>query len=97
MITDFEVAGPQMACSETKAMFTLAILLDARTVRERYASGCPCTHCVHCVGFVGYTQTTPGGVRSGRERYASGWRCSLNARVDTSGSPATRSLRMSAD
>ena len=77
---------------ETKAVFTLAILPDART--------CPCTHCVHCVGFVRYTQTTSGGVRSGRERYASGWRCSVNARVDASGASgtaATRRLRMSAD
>ena len=44
----------------TKAAYTLAILPDARTVRERYASGCPCSHCVHCVGFVRYTQTTSG-------------------------------------
>ena len=75
----------------------VVLLPDARTVRERYASGCPCTHCVHCVGFVRYTQTTSGGVLSGRERYASGWRCSVNARVDASGTAATRRLRMSAD
>ena len=81
----------------TKAVFTLTILPDARTVRERYASGCPCTHCVHCVGLVRYTQTTSGGVRSGRVRYASAWRCSVNARVDASGTAATRRLRMSAD
>ena len=56
----------------SKAVFTLVLLPDARTVRERYASGCPCTHCVHCVGFVRYTQTTSRGVLSGRERYASG-------------------------
>ena len=59
-----------------------------RTVRERFASGCPCTHCVHCVGFVRYTQTTSGCVRSGRsgrERFASAWLCSVNARVDASG------------
>ena len=37
----------------SKAMFTLAILPDARTVRERYESKCPCTHYVHCVGFAG--------------------------------------------
>ena len=65
-------------------MYTLAILPDARTVRERFASGCPCTHCVHCVGFVRYTQTTSGCVRSGRERFASAWLCSVNARVDAS-------------
>ena len=82
---------------DPKAVFTLVILPDARTVRERYASGCPCTHCVHCVGFVRYTQTTSGGVLSGRERYASGWRCSVNARVDASGTAATRRLRMYAD
>ena len=56
-------------------MYTLTLLPDARTVRERFASGCPCTHCVHCVGFVRYTQTTPGCVRSGRERFASGCPC----------------------
>ena len=66
-----------------KAVFTLGILPDARTVRERYASGCPCTHCVHCVGFV--RQTTSGGVRSGRERFAAGWLCCVNARVVASG------------
>ena len=72
----------------TKAAYTLTILPDARTVRERFAAGCPCTHCVHCVhcvGFVRYTQTTSGGVRSGRERFAAGWLCSVNARVDASG------------
>ena len=37
----------------SEAVFTLVILPDARTVRERYTSGCPCTHCGHCVGFVG--------------------------------------------
>ena len=68
-----------------KAVYTLAILHDARTVRERFASGCPCTHCVHYVGFVRYTQTTSGCVRSGRERFASAWICSVNARVDASG------------
>ena len=67
------------------AAYTLTILPDARTVRERFAAGCPCTHCVHCVGFVRYTQTTSGGVRSGRERFAAGWLCSVNARVDASG------------
>ena len=80
--------------SET-AVFTLAILPDARTVRERFASDCPythCVHCVHCVRFVRYTQTTSGGVRSGRERYAATWRCSVNARVDASGS-RTRPVR----
>ena len=69
-------------------MYTLTILPDARTVREWFASGCPCTHCVHsvhCVGFVRYTQTTSGCVRSGRERYASAWLCSVNARVEASG------------
>ena len=66
------------------AVYTLAILPDARTVRERFAPGCPCTHWVHCVGFVRYTQTTPGCVRSGRERFASAWLCSVNARVDAS-------------
>ena len=65
-------------------MYTLTILPGARTVRERFASGCPCTHCVHCVGFVGYSQTTPGCVRSGRGRFASAWLCSVNARVDAS-------------
>ena len=59
-----------------KAVFTLQVLPDACTIRERYASGCPCTH---CVGFVRYTKNTWGGVLSGRERYASGWRCSVNA------------------
>ena len=68
-----------------------------RTVREHHASGCPCTHCVHCVGFVRYIQTTSGCVISGRERYTSGWRCSVNARVDASGSPTKRHLLMSAD
>ena len=68
-----------------KAVYTLTILTDARTVRERFASGCPCTHCVHCVGFVRYTQTTSGCVRSGRERFASAWLCSVNARVGASG------------
>ena len=67
-----------------KAVYTLTILPDARTVRERFAAGCPCTHCVHCVGFVRYTQTTSRGVRSGRERFAAGWLCSVNARVDAS-------------
>ena len=70
---------------ETMAAYTLAILADARTVRERFASGCPCTHSVHCVGFVRYTQTTSGCVRSGRERFASACLCSVNARVDASG------------
>ena len=65
-------------------MYTLTILPDARTVRERFAAGCPCTHCVHCVGFARYTETTSGGVRSGRERFAAGWLCSVNARVDAS-------------
>ena len=68
----------------TKAVYTLTLLPDASTVRERFASGCPCTHCVHCVGFVRYIQTTSGGVRSGRERFASAWLCSVNARVDVS-------------
>ena len=84
----------------SKAVYTLTILPDARTVRERFAAGCPCTHCVHCVGFVRYTETTSGGVRSGRERFAAGWRCSVNARVDApgaSGKAATHRLRMSAD
>ena len=67
------------------AVFTLVILPDARTTREPFTSGCPCTH---CVGFVRYTQTTSGGVRNGRERYASGWHCSVNARVDASGTSA---------
>ena len=67
-----------------KAVYTLTILPDARTVRERFAAGCPCTHCVHCVGFVRYTETTSGGVRSGRERFALAWLCSVNARVDAS-------------
>ena len=62
-------------------MYTLTILPNARTVRERFASGCPCTHCVR---FVRYTQTTSGCVRSGRERFASAWLCSVNARVDES-------------
>ena len=66
-------------------MYTLTILPDARTVRERFASVCPCIHCAHCVGFVRYTQTTSGCVRSGRERYASAWLCSVNARGDASG------------
>ena len=70
---------------DTKAAYTLAILPDARTVRERFASGCPCTHCVHCVVFVRYTQTTSGCVRSRRERFASALLCSVNARVDASG------------
>ena len=48
---------------------------NARTVRERYASSCPCSHCVGCVP---YTQTTSGGVRSGRKRYASAWYCSVH-------------------
>ena len=65
-------------------MYTLTILPDARAVRERFASGCSCTHCVHCVGFVRYTQTTSGCVRSGRERFASAWLCGVNARVDAS-------------
>ena len=56
--------------SKCMAVYTLTILPDARTVRERFAAGCPCTHCVHCVGFVRYTETTSGGVRSGRERFA---------------------------
>ena len=68
----------------TKVVYTLTILPDARTGRERFVSGCPCTHCVHCVGFVRYTQTTSGCVRSGREGFASGWLCSVNARVDAS-------------
>ena len=68
-----------------KAVYTLTILPDARTVRERFPSGCPCTHCLHCVEFVRYTQTTSGCVRSGRERFASAWLCSVNARVDASG------------
>ena len=63
-------------------MYTLTILPDARTVRERFASGCPCTHCVHCVGYI---QTTSGCIRSGRKRFASAWLCSVNARVDASG------------
>ena len=66
------------------AVYTLTILPDARTVHERFAAGCPCTHCVHCVGFVRYTETTSGGVRSGRERFAAAWLCSVNARVDAS-------------
>ena len=67
-----------------KAVYTLTILPDARTVRERFAGGWPGTHCVHCVGFVRYTQATSRGVRSGRERFAAGWLCSVNARVDAS-------------
>ena len=51
------------------------------TIRERFASACPCTH---CVGFIRYTQTISGCVRSGRERFASAWLCSVNARVDAS-------------
>ena len=70
--------------SSSKAVYTLTILPDARTVRDRFASGCPYTHCVHCDGFVRYTQTTSGCVRSGRERFASAWLCSVNARVDAS-------------
>ena len=66
-------------------MYTLTILPDARTVRERFAAGCPCTHCVHCDGFVRYTQTTSRGVRCGREQLAAGWLCSVNSRVDASG------------
>ena len=69
-------------------MFTLPILPDARTVRERYASSCPCTHCVR---FVWYTQTTSGGGRSGHKWYASCSRSSVNMRVDASSTPATRS------
>ena len=65
----------------------------------------PCTHWQFYptrVPFANgrYTETTSGGVRSGRERFASGWRCSVNARVDASaasGTAATRRLRMSAD
>ena len=68
----------------TKAVYTLTILPDARTVRERFAAGCPCTYCVHCVGFVRYTETTSGCVLSGCERFAAGWLCSVNARVDAS-------------
>ena len=75
----------KLCSSVSKAAYTLAILPDARTVRKRFASGCPCTHCVHCVGFVRYTQTTSGCVRSGRERFASAWLCSINARVGASG------------
>ena len=82
---------------ETLIRYTLTFVPDARTFRERFASGCPCTHCVHCVGFVRYTDTTSGGVRSGRERCASGWRCSVNARVDASGTASTHRMRMSAD
>ena len=67
------------------AVYTLTIVPDERTVRERFASGCPCTHCVHYVGFVRYTQTTSGCVRCGREQFASAWLCSVNARVDASG------------
>ena len=66
-------------------VYTLTILPDACTVRERFALGCPCTHCVHCVGFVRYIQTTSGCVRNGRKRFASAWLCSVNARVDASG------------
>ena len=94
-LNDFSVVFPMpstpMLCYDcagrprvTKAVYTLTILPDARTVRERFAAGCPCTHCVHCVGFVRYTETTSGGVRSGRERFAAGWLCSVNARVDAS-------------
>ena len=72
-------------CSNAKAVYTLTILPDAGTVRERFASGYPCTHCVHCVGFVRDTETTSGCVRSGRERFASALLCCVNARVDTSG------------
>ena len=72
-----------LRCS-CKAVYTLTILPDARTVRERFAAGCPCTHCVHCVGFVRYTETTSGGVRSGRERFAAAWLSSVNARVNAS-------------
>ena len=70
--------------NDSSSVYTLTILPDARTVSERFASGCPCTHCVHCVGFVRYTQTTSGCVRSGSERFASAWLCSVNARVDAS-------------
>ena len=49
-------------------------------------------YCIVNVGFVRYPQTTSGGVLSGCERYASGWRCSVNARVDVSGTAATRLL-----
>ena len=44
-------------------VFTLVILPDARAVRERYASGCPCTH---CVGFVRYTQPHREAIAIGR-------------------------------
>ena len=71
----------ESALISTMAVYTLTILPDEHTVRERFASGCPCTH---CVGFVQYTQTTSGCVRSGRERFASAWLCSVNARVDAS-------------
>ena len=63
-------------------VFTLVILPAARAVR---------------VGLPVYTQTTSGGVLGGRERYASGWRCSVNARVEASGTAATRRLRMYVD
>ena len=95
-VTQFRIAclATLDACKTSKAVFTLQVLPDSHTVRERYASGSPCTH---CVGFVWYTQTTSGGVLSGRERYASCCRCSVNARVDASGTAATRRLHMSAD
>ena len=80
----------------TKAVYTLTILPDARTVRERFVSGCPCTHCVHCFGFGRYTQTTSGCVRSGCERFASAWLCSVNARVDASGASGRERRTVSA-
>ena len=76
-------------------MYTLTILPDARTVRERFAADCPCTHCGHCVGFVRYTETTPGGVRSGRERFAAAWLCSVNAQVVGSDAPSAQGTRRS--
>ena len=85
LTTPAEDMGKRMQMRiRTKAVYTLTILPDARTVRERFAAGCPCTHCVHCVGFVRYTDTTSGGVRIGRERFAAAWLCSVNARVDAS-------------
>ena len=44
----------------SKAAYTLAILPDAaRTVRERFASGYPCTHGVHCAGSSGTLRPHP--------------------------------------
>ena len=86
------VCHQSLYLTNSKAVYTLTILPDAGTVRERFASGCPCTYCVHCVGFVRYTQTTSGCFRSEGERFASAWLCSVNARVDAS-DPSGRERR----